>query len=139
MRRNLLIAAFLLAAPAAAEAPALAPAKLTVFASGWSPGEWKQTEPGSTSSERMCVSRVEQMLVPARVSLASCRLTVVQNTADRAAFTYACPTGNLGRTDIRRDAEGVYVVVAQGIDGGLPFEMRGEFRRLGACTQISTR
>lgn len=130
---RLFFLAALLAVPAAAQAPAVAPAKLGVFASGWSAGAWKRTEYGAAGSSQQCVGRVEQMVLPAGADLAGCQVTVLQNSADRAAFTYACPAGRSGRTDVRRDAQGVYVIAAQGISDGRPFELRGEYRRVGAC------
>lgn len=135
---RILLLAMLLAVPAAAQAPTIAPAKLGVFASGWSAGAWKRTEYGAASSTQQCVTRVEQMILPAGDDLHGCQVTILQNNADRAAFSYACPAARSGRTDVRRDAQGVYVVAAQGIVNGKPFELRGEYRRVGECA-VATR
>jgi hypothetical protein len=135
---RILLLATLLAVPAAAQAPTVAPSKLGVFAGDWAAGEWKHTEYGATTSSQRCVLRVEDMVLPAGTDLNGCRVTVLENAESRGAFSYACPSGRLGRTDIRRDAQGVYVVAAQGIGAdNLPFNMRGEFRRTGACQAVA--
>ncbi len=71
------------------------------------------------------------MLFAGRPPGAGCRVTVVTDTPARAVLTWSCPGGDSGRSDIRRDHAGLYVVHAQGVWGRLPFAIQSEFRHVG--------
>ncbi len=57
---------------------------------------------------------------------------MVEDGADRATVTYVCKGRGYGRTSIRREGDG-FIVDAQGIDGREPYELRGEYKRVGDC------
>ncbi len=107
---------------------------------GFTPGQWKITpldedsKMRNASGENQCLMAPD-MIVHAghKAASAACEHTVIEDTPDRAIVTYICKGSGYGRTDIRRDAAGIFVVESQGIAGKDPFEMRGEFKRTGDC------
>ena len=119
---------------------AAAPAPLKLFSSGFQPGLWQVTpiDPDgrmrAPNGQAQCLISPE-MLVHAGHSSAGddCGHTVIEDGADRATVTYACKGRGSGRTSIRRADEG-FVIDAQGIDGGNPFEMSGRYKRVGSCS-----
>ncbi|QMW23547.1 hypothetical protein [Sandaracinobacteroides saxicola] len=115
-----------LAAPAAAQDLAL----LRDFV----PGAYEAREVGQDWGARsLCLDRPVQLLFDGDPPAAKCEWTVLGDEATKAAVSYRCNGKRSGRTDLRRDAAGVYVVDAQGIAGALPFARKSEYRRTGAC------
>ncbi len=112
---------------------------LKLFASGFEPGMWQMTPLDSDGQMRAPNGQAEclvspDMLVHTGHSSAGedCGHTIVEDSTDRATVTYVCKGRGYGRTSIRRDGDG-FVVSAQGIDGRNPYEMRGKYKRVGAC------
>lgn len=62
-----------------------------------------------------------------------CQLNVLTDEPANAVVSYKCGSGLSGRTEIRRDAAGIYTVHAQGLDKALPFASHAEWRRVGPC------
>ncbi len=62
-----------------------------------------------------------------------CRVVVLRDLPGSATISWTCPDGRSGHSDIRRDAAGIYTIAAQGIEAGLPWASRGEWRRVGPC------
>jgi hypothetical protein len=118
------------AAPAASTTPAFAALK------DFEGGAYETREVGQAWGARsLCVPKGEQLLFQGEQRPAGCTLSVIRDEPASAAVGYKCASGMTGRTDIRRDTEGLFVVDAQGISGGLPFARKAEFRRTGDCTQ----
>ncbi len=120
---------------------AAATPQLQLFnAGGFAAGQWKITpldedsKMRNGSGENQCLTAPD-MIVHAghKAASAACEHTIIEDTPNRAIVTYICKGSGYGRTDIRRDAAGVFVVEAQGISGKDPFDMKGEFRRTGEC------
>lgn len=116
-----------MAGPAVAQAPALSQMK------DWQAGAWEARPQGQKSGASRCLAAPDSMLFNGG-SGAGCKVTVISDTAGKGAISYSCPDGRSGRTDVRRDNEDTYMVDAQGVDSGLPFATRIDWRRVGACT-----
>jgi hypothetical protein len=130
---------FLASLAAAGTLAAAAPAPLKLFSSGFQPGLWQMTPTDSDGRMRAPNGQAQCLISPEALVHAGhssagddCGHTVVEDGADRATVTYACKGRGSGRTSIRRADDG-FVVDAQGIDGGNPFEMRGRYKRVGSC------
>lgn len=119
----------LLAAPVAAQPAAPVP-ELRIFADGFPAGAW-DVAAGAGPPRRHMLRDPSALLFAGRAPAAGCRVTVVADTPARAVLTWSCPGGDSGRSEIRRDHAGLYVVQAQGVAGRLPFATQSEFRRVG--------
>lgn len=127
MRGPYLFAALLVATAAVAAAPPpLAALK------GFRPGAWQVKAVGAESSSSQCLADPSPLLIGGRPGQ-DCSFSVISDGADAATVTYRCAAGRSGRTGIRRDAHGLYVVDAQGLESGHPFANRSEWRRTGDC------
>ncbi len=127
MRLQFLLPALVVAtAAAAAAAPPLAALK------GFRPGAWAVKAVGGTSSSSQCLADPSELLTGGRAAQ-ECSFSVIADGADAATVTYRCAAGRSGRTQLRRDAHGLYVVDAQGLENGHPFASRSEWRRTGDC------
>lgn len=127
MRIRLPLAALLVASAAvAASAPPLAALK------GFRPGAWAVKAVGANSSSSQCLADPATFLLAGR-SAQECSFTVISDASDAATVTYRCAAGRSGRTELRRDATGLYIVDAQGLENGHPFANRSEWRRTGDC------
>ena len=120
---------------AAAPAPSL-----KLMSGGFEPGLWQITPLDEDSRMRMPQGAMQCLVDPTMLLHAgqdspgtSCGHTVVEDSADRATVTYVCKGQGYGRTSIRRSGASGFTVNAQGIAGREPFEMRGEYKRIGAC------
>jgi len=137
VRRARLLACLLPFAALVAASPA---PSLKLFADGFQPGLWQMTPLDSDGQMRAPNGQAQCLIDPGRLvhtghSSASddCGHTVIEDGADRATVTYVCKGRGYGRTSIRRDGEG-FVIDAQGIDGRNPYELRGQYKRVGACS-----
>lgn len=124
-----LFAVLLLATPAMAAAPALAALK-----TGFRPGMWNVSRIGEqeSSGKPICVRSMERLLTAGRAGRA-CNFTVITDTQSEGVVHYRCEGGLSGRTVIRRDTAALYTIMAQGIEKGMPFAARTEWRRTGDC------
>jgi hypothetical protein len=99
---------------------------------GFQAGQWQVKTIGATDVAPQCLADAEPMLTGG-LRAEGCSFSVIANMKDGATVTYRCEAGRSGRTQIRRDAHGIFKVDAQGLAGGLPFASRTEWRRTGAC------
>lgn len=104
------------------------------LADGFSPGQWKAVEVAVTQKavRTICLSTQAQMVTDGRPA-DGCQMNVLTDEPHNAVISYKCESGLSGRTAIRRDAAGIYTIYAQGLEKGLPFASRSEWRRVGAC------
>ena len=137
MRLRLILATSALVLLGGAGAP-----QLQLFTGGgFSAGQYKITPVDDDSKMRQPGGAAQCLTSPDFIihaghdaaSAGSCEHTIIENTPERAIVTYVCKGQGYGRTDVRRDANGVFVVEAQGIAGKDPYDMRGEFKRVGDC------
>ena len=127
MRKFLALLALLLPAAATADAPPPLAAL-----SGFRAGAWQVKPIGATDSVSHCLADPTPLLIGARPG-DSCQFRVIADEPASATVTYRCAAGRQGRTAIRRDAGGLFVVDAQGLANGHPFADRTEWRRTGSC------
>ncbi len=121
-------------------ATAAAPASdLKLLSNGFRPGLWQVTPLDSDSQTRWSGNQTQCLISPAQIVHAGhssaddqCGHTIVENADDRATVTYVCKGRGYGRTSIRRDGDG-FIVDAQGIDGREPYQIRGQYKRIGTC------
>ena len=64
---------------------------------------------------------------------ASCTRRVIADTASSATVNYTCPGAGHGRTTIAVETPRLVRIDSQGLDGGSPFALEIEGRRIGAC------
>ena len=114
------------AVPLAAQGPDLA------MLGGLAKGQWELKLRTDGSSQRMCV-RSGQELVQIRHRQGGCERFVVQDDVNTVTVQYTCRGDGYGRTTIRREGNGLVQIRSQGIQGGLPFDVAGEARRVGSC------
>lgn len=127
MRTFLTLFALLLPTAAVADAP---PALAAL--SRFQPGAWQVKVIGASSSSSQCLADPTALLIGGRPAQ-DCQFRSIANTDNSATVTYRCAGGRSGRTVIRRDASGLFVVDAQGLEDGHPFADRTEWRRTGDC------
>lgn len=126
MHPAFLVALLVLATSARAEPPPLK------ALDGFSPGMWRQAPIGGGAARSQCLADVGVLLTDGRAA-PGCAFTVLGNDGANAVVTYRCAGKLSGRTVLRRDAAGIYTTDAQGLEGGLPFAGRSEWRLTGSC------
>ncbi len=126
------VALVLLALPAAGVAAQTAVPK--ALADGFSAGQWRITDAGATKStgRLQCMRAATEIITSGRPT-GVCQYRILTDEAAKAVVTYTCEGAISGRTEIRRDADGIYTVDAQGLEKGHPFAARTEWRRVGDC------
>jgi hypothetical protein len=119
----------LLVAAAASAAPLPPIAALE----GFEAGQW-QVKPVGTqgAGSSQCVSDPNLLLTGGKAA-SECTFNLITSQPDTATVTYRCGSGRSGRTQLRRDTNGLYTVDAQGLEANLPFAARTEWRRTGGC------
>jgi len=100
--------------------------------SDWQQGRWLASMVGGRTGAPICLKDPEALLMGGRPK-PGCTYTIIEDRPIQATVTYSCPGGRTGHTVLRRDAGNIYTVDAQGVDGGLPFGDRAEWRRIGNC------
>lgn len=126
--RDLTLAAavFALAVPAAAQAPELA------MLDSLTQGNWDLRLRGDGSSRSICV-RNGRELIQLQHRQSGCSRFVVQDDPSEVTVQYTCRGDGYGRTTIRREGNSLVQIRSQGIQGGTPFSVQGEARRVGSC------
>lgn len=104
------------------------------LADGFVPGQWKAVEVAvdQKAVRSICLTSQAQLATDGRPA-DGCQMKVLTDEPGNAVVSYKCESGLSGRTEIRRDAAGIYTIHAQGLEGGLPFASHSEWRRVGAC------
>ncbi len=118
--------ALLAAAPLSAREPLLR------CLSDFEPGRYLVRSTGDVPASR-CLASAAELAMAGRSGGPDCRVTVARDTRQSGTLTWTCPDGRSGRSEIRRDASGIYTVSAQGVEDGLPWISRAEWRRTGPC------
>ncbi|GAB5348903.1 hypothetical protein [Alteriqipengyuania sp. 357] len=96
-------------------------------------GAWEIRERGSDTTRRICV-RSERDLVQLRHRGQSCRRIVIEDGATMATVQYSCNGSGYGRTRIRKESANLVQLQSDGIEGGAPFSLEAEARRVGSCS-----
>jgi len=98
----------------------------------WQQGRWLASMVGGRTAAPICLKDPEALLAGGRPK-PGCTYSIIEDRPTQATVTYRCPGGRTGHTVVRRDAGNIYTVDAQGVDDGLPFGDRAEWRRIGNC------
>jgi hypothetical protein len=112
--------------PLAAQTPELG------MLGGLAKGEWELRVRGDGPSQRICVRNGHEFL-QLRHRQGGCDRFIVKDEADEVTVQYTCRGNGYGRTNVRREGNGLIQIRSQGIQGGLPFSVQGEARRIGSC------
>lgn len=120
------LGALVVAVPVAAQSDSLA------MLSGLTKGEWTIRHRDGSPDRKICV-RSGQELIQLRHKASGCSRFVVEDANNRVTVQYTCPGNGYGRTDIRKETNGLVQLESQGIVGGLPFQFAAEARRTGSC------
>lgn len=115
-----------LAVPVVAQAPELA------MLSSLTQGNWELRLRSDNSRRTICV-RTGRELIQLQHPQAGCSHFVVEDEPGEVTVQYTCRGDGYGRTSIRREGSGLVQVSSQGIQGGMPFSLAGEARRIGPC------
>ena len=118
--------AFGIALPVAAQSGSLS------MLTGLSKGEWTIKHRDGSADRKICV-KTGQELIQMRHDDPDCSRFVVEDGLSKVTVQYTCPGNGYGRTNIRKETEGLVQIESQGISSGLPFEFAAEGRRTGAC------
>lgn len=98
------------------------------------PGQWEVRDRDLAGGRsRLCLENGRR-LIQIRHMRETCRSFAVQDTADAVTVHYTCPGNGYGQTSVRFESAQLVQLETQGIAQGLPFNIRAEVRRVGACT-----
>jgi hypothetical protein len=97
------------------------------------PGQWEVRDRDLAGGRsRLCIENGRR-LIQIRHMRETCRSFTVQDTAESVTVHYTCPGNGYGQTSVRFESAQLVQLETQGIAQGLPFNMRAEARRVGAC------
>jgi hypothetical protein len=94
-------------------------------------GGWELRERGGPV-RNICLDSGRR-LIQLRHPGVPCSTVVVDDQADQVTVQYTCRGQGYGRTQIRRETDGLVQIDSQGIVNGLPFAFSAEGRRMGEC------
>lgn len=115
-----------LALPAEAQAPALA------MLDNLSRGMWELRLRDGGPARLICV-RTGRELIQLQHRQAGCTQFVVDDQPGSVTVQYTCRGDGYGRTTIRREDNTLVQIRSHGTQGGMPFALEGEARRISAC------
>ncbi|MFT4054895.1 MAG: hypothetical protein QM681_10345 [Novosphingobium sp.] len=125
------LAMFGLAAGLAAALPVYAQQQSLGMLDALARGGWELRERGG-AVRNICLDSGRR-LIQLRHPGAPCSTVVVEDKADQVIVQYTCRGQGYGRTQIRRETDGLVQIDSQGIVNGLPFAFSAEGRRTGDC------
>ncbi len=95
-------------------------------------GLWEVRFRSSGEKRRICV-RSGLELVQLRHREGNCNRFVVEDGTSEVTVQYTCRGSGYGRTNIRRETSSLVQIESQGIEGGAPFDLSAEARRVSDC------
>lgn len=96
-------------------------------------GQWElRGGSGNARITAICLGNPILLTQP-RHGGAPCTRDVVAADTDSMTVNYTCPGLGRGRTTIRFETPRLVQIDSQGLDHGMPFALRAEARRIGAC------
>jgi hypothetical protein len=95
------------------------------------PGRWELRD-GSTSLGALCLGDPGQLVQVQHAGLTCARALLA---SDRRSITvrYTCPGTGFGQTNILVETPRLVQIDSQGVANGVPFQVRAEARKTGAC------
>lgn len=112
--------------PAAAQSDSLS------MLEGLSKGEWTIKHRDGSVDRKICV-KTGRELIQLRHPEPDCSRFVVEDATSKVTVQYTCPGNGYGRTNVRKETNGLVQIESQGIAAGLPFQFAAEGRRTGSC------
>jgi len=94
-------------------------------------GGWELRERGGPV-QNLCLDSGRR-LIQLRHQGVPCSSVVVEDKSDQVTVQYTCRGQGYGRTQIRRETDGLVQIDSQGIANGLPFSFSAEGRKTGDC------
>lgn len=94
-------------------------------------GGWELRERGGVV-RNICLDSGRR-LIQLRHPGMPCNSVVVEDKDNQVTVQYTCRGQGYGRTQIRRETDGLVQIDSQGIVNGLPFSFSAEGRRTGDC------
>ncbi len=95
-------------------------------------GEWTLKHRDGSPDRKICV-RGGQELIQLRHPESGCSQFVIEDGEAKVTVQYTCPGNGFGRTNIRRETNGLVQIESQGISDGMPFQFTAEARQTGRC------
>lgn len=96
------------------------------------PGAWEIRSRIDGSRRSLCV-RNGRDFIQLQHRQTGCTRFVVQDDPEEVTVQYTCRGDGYGRTTIRREGSALVQLQSQGSQGGSPFAIEGEARRIGTC------
>lgn len=112
--------------PVAAQAPELG------MLGTLTPGNWELRLRSGGGSRTICL-RTGRELIQLQHRQSGCTSFVVQDESSEVVVQYTCRGDGYGRTVIRKEGSTLVQIHSQGSQGGAPFVIEGEARRVGNC------
>ncbi|WP_232491696.1 hypothetical protein [Novosphingobium kaempferiae] len=94
-------------------------------------GGWELRERGGPV-HNICLDSGRR-LIQLRHQGVPCSSVVVEDKSDQVTVQYTCRGQGYGRTQVRRETDGLVQIDSQGIANGLPFSFSAEGRKTGDC------
>jgi hypothetical protein len=95
-------------------------------------GQWELRGAGNARIAAICLGNPILLTQP-RHGATPCTRDVVAADSDSMTVNYTCPGIGRGRTTLRFETPRLVQIDSQGLDHGMPFAIRAEARRIGAC------
>lgn len=95
-------------------------------------GQWELRGAGNALIASICLGDRAQLFQPQHRG-AACSRTLIGANAHEVTVRYSCPGTGSGRTTIRVETPRLVQIESQGLDSGVPFALRAQARRTGAC------
>jgi len=121
-------AAFLFALPAFTQ-----PAGPVEMLDRLEPGLWEWRSASGSSLGRICLGD-PLLLAQLQHRRGACTRELIESHGRSATVQYSCRGAGVGRTTLRLETRRLVQVDSQGLDGGAPFAVRAQARRIGPCT-----
>jgi len=96
-------------------------------------GQWELRGQGNGRISSICLGNPILLTQPQH-GAANCTREVVAADQMSVTISYSCPGAGRGRTTLRFETPRLVQIDSQGLDRGVPFALRAEARRIGACT-----
>jgi len=95
-------------------------------------GQWELRGAGNALIAAICLGDRALLARPQHRGLV-CQQSVISSDARSVTLRYSCPGVGSGRTEILVETPRLAQIDSQGLDRGVPFALRAEARRTGAC------
>ncbi|MDQ8755480.1 hypothetical protein RCO27_04490 [Sphingosinicella sp. LHD-64] len=95
-------------------------------------GQWELRTPSNSRIAAICLGDPGQLVQP-RHQGTDCPRTLIGSDDRSVTVRYSCPGTGSGRTVVRVETPRLAQIDSQGLDRGIPFAVRAEARRIGAC------